>query len=152
MSSKATPKVEVDYIGDNEYLSPGKVKKIAAEVIRKHWQLPCDPPEDFKIDINVVSDSEIKGINKEYLNRNRPTDVIAFSLLEGEKIPEEDVPIIGQIVISKEAARRQAARYNHSVEEEMSLLLIHGLLHVAGWKEGREIQRCQEIIKLQTQT
>lgn len=140
-------KVEVNYIGDNEYLSPRKVKKIAAEVIQKHWQLQCGPPEGFKLDINVISDAEIKKINKEYLNRNRPTDVIAFSLQEGEKIPEEDTPLIGQIVISKEAAERQAAEYNHPVEEEMTILLIHGLLHVAGWKEGKDIQRCQEIIK-----
>ncbi|MFW6135135.1 MAG: rRNA maturation RNase YbeY [Elusimicrobiota bacterium] len=115
-------------------------------VIKNYWKISSKPPEKYKIDINVMPDSEIKKVNKKYLNRDRPTDVIAFSLQEGEEIPEE-IPLIGQIVISKHAAQRQAPQYNHSTQEEMELLLIHGLLHVAGWEEGEKIQKCQEEIK-----
>jgi probable rRNA maturation factor len=144
-------KVSVNYIGDDEYLDPDQVDLAAEKVIKKHWKLPGSPPEEFKVDINIVTDPEIKEINREYLNKDRPTDVISFSLMEGEEIPVEEKPLIGQVIISKDAARRQAAEYNHSVEDEMLILVIHGLLHVAGWEEGKEIQKCQETIKDQIQ-
>lgn len=140
-------KSEINYIGDNDWLDTKMVSNTAIKVIKNHWKLPGKPPEEFKLDINVVSDSEIKKINKEYLKRNRATDVIAFSLEEGEYVPESNVPLIGQIIISRDAAKRQAKDYNHSIKNEMTILLIHGLLHVAGWKEGVEIQSWQEKIK-----
>ncbi|MFC2062027.1 rRNA maturation RNase YbeY [Elusimicrobiota bacterium] len=142
-------KSEVNYIGDDTYLDKEKVTDIAHIVIGNYWKFKERPPERFKLDINVVTDNEIREINKEYLKRDRPTDVIAFSLNEGEEVPEADIPLIGQIVISKDAAQRQAGDYNHSVSDEMAVLLIHGLLHVAGWEEGEEIQECQKKIKEQ---
>ncbi len=142
---------EINYIGDDEYLCLPRVEEIVLNVIGNNWRLSRVPPASFKIDINIVSDKEIKEVNKKYLNSDRPTDVIAFSLEEGEKMPGEKVPLIGQILISREAAYRQAAEYGHSVKDEMTILLIHGLLHVAGWPEGEEIQKCQEIIRKKIQ-
>ena len=143
-------KIQVYYGGDNT-LTSKKVSSIAQEVIKSYWRLPCDAPEVFKVDINVVPDKEMQEINHKYLNRNKPTDVIAFSLQEGEATPVEDVPLIGQIVISKDTAAHQARELGHTMEEEMTVLLIHGLLHIAGWEEGDEIQKCQETIKKQFQ-
>ena len=95
-----------------------------------------------------MNDGKIRAINKKYLQKNHPTDVIAFALEEGEWTPD-DIPLIGQIVISRDAVRRQAKLHNHSTKDEMTILLIHGLLHIAGWKEDREIKKCQEKIKNQ---
>lgn len=139
--------IQVNYIGDKRYLNFNRVKDIAVDVIRNYWRLSGSPPEEFKIDINVVSDKKIRDINRRYLNRDYPTDVIAFSLNEGELVPGESVPLLGQVIISRDSAKRQAPEYGHSVREEMEILLIHGLLHVVGWKEGCEIQRCQKTIK-----
>ncbi len=133
-------KNEVNYIGDTKYLKQKEVEKTAIEVIKNYWRFSCAPPDVFKLDINVVTDSEIKEINQKYLDRDCPTDVIAFSFSEGEKMPEKEIPVIGQIIISKDAAKRQAVEYKHSIEKEMTILLVHGLLHVAGWEEGEEIQ------------
>ena len=59
----------VNYIGDdNGYLDSGEVADIAALVIGSYWRLRPDTPEEFIIDINVVSDSEIKKVNKVYLS------------------------------------------------------------------------------------
>ncbi|MFH1416609.1 MAG: rRNA maturation RNase YbeY [Elusimicrobiota bacterium] len=142
---------EINYIDNSEYLDPGKVSKISHEVICSHWKFPGKAPAEFKLDINVVSAEEITVINREYLGRDKPTDVIVFSFMEGEKTPIEKIPLIGQIIISRDAVRSQAVEYGNSESDEMLLLLIHGLLHVAGWPEGEEIKECQEKIKNRVQ-
>jgi probable rRNA maturation factor len=144
--------IQVNYVGDKSYLNQTKVELVAKEVLQNYWKLAEKLPSRCTLDINVVSDNKIKNINRDYLNRNRTTDVIAFSLMEGEGIPGESVPLLGQIVISRDAARRQAKQFGHPVKEEMTILLIHGLLHIAGWEEGKDIDRCQKKIRKILQT
>lgn len=132
---------------DTDLIPDGKVKKAAIYTVENYWKLSETSPRAYKLDINFVSNERITTINKKYLNRNRTTDVIAFSLEEGQKIPLPEKPVIGQIVISLDKAKEQASRMEHSVEEELLVLAIHGVLHVCGWEEGKEIQKCQEKIK-----
>ena len=81
----------------------------------------------------VVDDREIRRLNRRFLGKNRPTDVLAF----GVDVEEEGrAPLLGEIVISWETARRQARRLGHSLEEELSLLTIHGLLHLVGYDDS----------------
>lgn len=82
-----------------------------------------------------VDDREIRGLNRRFLGKNRPTDVLAFDVDE-----EGPVPLPGEIVISWETARRQAKRLGHSLEEELSLLTIHGLLHLVGYDDGAPLE------------
>lgn len=90
-----------------------------------------------EISVSLVSDEEIHDLNKAYRSVDRPTDVLSFSLLEGEddEFPElEDVSApIGDIVISIPTTVRQAADYGHSVEREFAFLLVHGFLHIMGY-------------------
>ena len=144
---RAGRKCQINYLGDNKYLDKKQVEKAACHVISSYWKLSGLPPKTFMLDINVISDKKIKSINKMYLNRDIVTDVIAFSLQEGVNVPEKESPLIGQVVISRDAAKRQSVFYKHGVKDEIFILLIHGLLHVAGWKEGKEIQKCQKLIK-----
>ncbi len=136
----------VNIKGAGSLLSVKKLEKISRIVIDTYWRLFIRPPLNFQVDVNLVSDNEIKEINRKFLGRDRPTDVIAFSLEEGEAFPREEVPLIGQIIISAETAKKQAGRYKNSFKEEIYLLIIHGLLHVAGWEEGEELQKCQDKI------
>ncbi|HBK85978.1 MAG TPA: rRNA maturation RNase YbeY, partial [Firmicutes bacterium] len=70
---------------------------------------------------------------------DRPTDVLSFSQLEGEELFDvRDVPILGDIVISMEQAQAQAVDYGHSLERELAFLLVHGLLHLAGYDHDEE--------------
>ncbi|MBN2407300.1 MAG: rRNA maturation RNase YbeY [Elusimicrobia bacterium] len=137
---------QINYVGDNKYLDKRSVCAVSGIVIGRYWKLSGRPPKKFKIDINVVTDNKIKRINREFLGRDRPTDVIAFSLQEGESVPEVGPPLIGQVIISRDAAERQARQLGHPVRKEMAVLLVHGLLHVAGWKEGAGLRKCQDKI------
>lgn len=80
----------------------------------------------------IVDDNYIKNLNNYYLQRNRPTNVISFTLSEGE-FGNINPQILGDIVISVETAYRDAVAGNIDLMDEMEFLLIHGLLHLVGY-------------------
>jgi len=92
---------------------------------------------DEKTEISVLftDDKFIRSLNNKYRGIDKSTDVLSFSLREGSvKIPEsESDKLLGDIIISVEAAQRQADNLNHSMEKELTVLLIHGLLHLTGY-------------------
>jgi len=83
----------------------------------------------------LTDDKFIRSLNNKYRGIDKPTDVLSFSLQEGAvKSPEvENDKLLGDIIISVETAQRQANNLNHSMERELTVLLIHGLLHLTGY-------------------
>jgi len=90
--------------------------------------------------IVLVDSEEIRRLNKEFLGRDRATDVLAFPL-GGEFISTKDM--VGEVVISVEDAARQAEDLEHKLNEELVLLVIHGLLHLAGYRDNDQEKRKQ---------
>ena len=84
-----------------------------------------------KVELSVVlvSDAQIRRLNKLYRNKDKPTDVLSFPI--GEKV--EGWLILGDIVISVDTAKRQAQELGYSLEEELKRLLVHGLVHLLGY-------------------
>ncbi len=76
-----------------------------------------------------------------------PTDVLAFSMHEG-RFPKVHPEILGDVVISLETASRQAKRYKHSLDKEIALLVVHGILHLLDYdhlkKKDKEKMRKRE--------
>jgi probable rRNA maturation factor len=87
--------------------------------------------DDVELSIALVDDGAMKELNHSYRGKNRPTDVLAFAMREGE-LPDDD-GMLGDVVISVDTARRQAARNGRSLLDEMTMLLAHGLLHLLGY-------------------
>ncbi|MFC2048643.1 rRNA maturation RNase YbeY [Elusimicrobiota bacterium] len=137
---------QINYIGDNRYLKKQYVTEVTKKILPIYWKHNMKLPGKYILDINVFDDKRIRALNKKFLGRDKVTDVIAFSLIEGKAIPEGKLPLLGQIVISKETAIRQAKHLKHTIKKEMTILLIHGILHISGWQEGEEIRLCQEKI------
>ncbi len=88
--------------------------------------------EGCEISITFVDDARITDINREYLGRNHPTNVISFSMNEGE-FAEVNPAVLGDIILSTETAFRDAKSENLSPEDEIDYLLIHGVLHLLGY-------------------
>ena len=88
--------------------------------------------EDREISLTFVDDAGITGINKQYLDRDYPTNVIAFSMNEGE-FGDINPHILGDIIISTETAVRDAKAGDLSLEDEIDYLMIHGVLHLLGY-------------------
>lgn len=82
-------------------------------------------------DINIVfvGDKFIRKLNTTYLKHNWITDVISFPLVEGNKID-------GEIYINIEQSRRQAREYQSKYKAEIQRLIIHGVLHLIGFKDN----------------
>ena len=85
-----------------------------------------------EICITLVDDETIQDINKKYLSKDRSTNVISFSLHEGE-FGDINPETLGDVVISVETALRDADKGNLSFDEEIFFLIIHGLLHLLGY-------------------
>jgi probable rRNA maturation factor len=95
--------------------------------------------EKLEISITLVSDITIKKLNREYRKKNKATDVLSFAMREGE-FPEFGAAILGDIVVSVETAGRQAAEKGKAIQEEVTFLVIHGLLHLLGYDHQTDAQ------------
>ncbi|HEY9181464.1 MAG TPA: rRNA maturation RNase YbeY [Candidatus Baltobacteraceae bacterium] len=85
------------------------------------------------LSISLVDDGAIRELNREHRGKDKPTDVLSFPLYEaGEHGLGEEERLLGDIVISIDTARRQAADYDAPLQQEIYRLLIHGVLHVLG--------------------
>lgn len=94
-----------------------------------------------KISLVFVDDNAIKKINTKYLGHRRSTDVITF--------PIEVLPFLeAEIYINVKQARRQARQYRVSIANELTRLIVHGVLHAVGYDDRRTNQR-KEMIDLQ---
>ena len=108
--------------------------------------------QKWEISILLVDDLQITKLNESYLHRNGPTDVIAFSQLEGA-FSHLNNHLLGDVVISLETAQRQAQEDLTTLQDEIIFLLIHGTLHLLGYdhegtvKQAREMQAKQQEVK-----
>ena len=91
---------------------------------------------------------KIREINRDYRNKDAVTDVISFAFEEVEDVKYEDVRFLGEIYISYERCKEQAASFGHSVRREFSYLAVHGLLHLLGYdhmtEEDKKVMRALE--------
>jgi len=91
--------------------------------------------DGVELSVALVDDATIHSLNRDYRNKDRPTDVLAFAMREGEPLaalPEGQLEMLGDVIISVETATRQAERARRSLLDEVTMLLAHGLLHLLG--------------------
>ncbi|MGE6488391.1 rRNA maturation RNase YbeY [Paenisporosarcina sp. NPDC076898] len=144
----------LDLIDQTESLSTENLEMI--EKMLHHAAQAEGIESGSELSVTFVNNEEIQQINHEYRGKNVPTDVISFAmeeLGEGEMAIEvEGVPrMLGDIIISVERAKEQAADYGHSEERELGFLAIHGFLHLLGYDhmevdEEKEMTEKQEAI------
>jgi probable rRNA maturation factor len=84
-----------------------------------------------ELSIALVDDATIADLNARYRGKSRATDVLSFSLIEGEHA-DRGGNLLGDVVISVETAARQARRAHRGLDAEVARLLIHGTLHLMG--------------------
>jgi probable rRNA maturation factor len=110
---------------------------------------------DKEVSIMFVNDDKISRLNKFYLNKDKPTNVLSFSLQEGE-YSQINPHLLGDIVISVNTALKDAVKGGFSLEQEIDFLIIHGLLHLLGYNhentteaEARKMRiKEKELMKL----
>ncbi len=90
-----------------------------------------DSPE-AELSVLIVDDEQIAALNREYLQRSGPTNVIAFPMRSGE-FPRISPHLLGDVVISIQTAAREARGAQMHTSERLLQLLVHGILHLFGY-------------------
>lgn len=104
--------------------------------------------EEGEISLVVCDDSFMTGLNERYTQNDGPTDVLAFPMREGERLPQQDSHV-GDIVISIDTAERQSKELGTDLKQEFTVLFVHGLLHLLGYDHRTKDERMEmdEITK-----
>lgn len=101
-----------------------------------------ESPEGAEISVTFLDDAAIAALNVEWLDREGPTDVISFGLGSG--------PLVADIYVSVETARRNARRFGVEMHEELLRLVVHGVLHAVGYDHpADETRASSEMFVLQ---
>jgi len=109
--------------------------------------------KDREVSLLLTDDEGIREINRLYLNKNQPTNVISFAQQEGE-FKEISPFLLGDIIISVETASREAELGGLTLDDELTYLFVHGLLHLIGYnhedsssaEEKRMFDKTKEIL------
>ena len=101
-----------------------------------------------EVGILLTGDEEIASLNQQFRNKAKPTDVLSFPALQaqaGAKQPTRLRVLGGDIAISLETARTQAADYGHPLLTEVKVLILHGMLHLAGYDHESDNGRMERL-------
>jgi rRNA maturation RNase YbeY len=101
-----------------------------------------------EVSIVLDNDEKIRILNRNYRELDEPTDVLSFS--SGEINPDTGSRYLGDVVISFPRAKAQATEQGHSIKKEMATLIVHGLLHLAGYDHANASQE-KKFFSLQNQ-
>lgn len=106
----------------------------------------------FYMSIFLTNNEIIQGVNRDFREKDSPTDVISFAYHETEDFDIGPYDTLGDIVISLERVEEQAKDYNHSFEREFYYVLTHGVLHILGYdhleEEDKKLMREREELIL----
>jgi len=96
---------------------------------------------DADLTLVLTDDEQIRALDRTYLGKDSPTDVLAFPARETN--PETGRRYLGDIIISVPRAEAQSKAAGHSLNEELSLLVVHGVLHLLGFDHDGEDERAR---------
>ena len=109
------------------------IKKAVKETLTEEkFEYPAE------ISVSFVDNQKIHELNREYREKDRPTDVLSFPMWEKEELSDGSAldghaVTLGDIIISAEKAQAQAEEYGHSIEREITFLSVHSTLHLLGY-------------------
>lgn len=115
------------------------LEKLPLEELTRFVLAREDKPFNTEVSISFVTDEAIAELNEKYRGKTGPTDVLSFECdgvdddLSAMTLAEDPIFELGDVVIAPDVASRQTREFGTTFEEEISLLLVHGLLHLCGY-------------------
>lgn len=116
-----------------------------------------------EISLAIVGNGRMRKLNKMYRGKNRVTDVLSFGdkstipylakafprLKKGKEIkfiePPDGIKRLGEIILCYPQAKKQAKRLGHSLEKELTILLVHGILHLLGYEHEKDNEQAEKM-------
>jgi len=136
-------------------IAPAFVQRVARASLKRAVQAAFESTggeAGGELTLVITDDAQVKELNRIYRGVDASTDVLAFSSTNeaGTFVPSAEAACyLGDIVISYPRAFEQAAAYGHPVEEELLLLVVHGVLHLLGYDHERDSDR-EEMWRMQS--
>ncbi len=135
--------------GYEGYLKASWLQSVAEQVL-----VAQDAASKVELGLVVTNQEKVQQLNRSYLGKDEPTDVLAFSMLPEPLVtaeseasspfvqPPDGVLHLGEVIISYPQAVMQAGEHHHSVKREIAILIIHGVLHLLGYEHDKpEMER-----------
>ncbi|VEU60123.1 conserved hypothetical metalloprotease (plasmid) [Mesomycoplasma conjunctivae] len=122
----------------NKFLFEKEYKQIL-ENLAKEFGLN----QTVSVDVTITNNDEIQKLNKEYRNKDYPTDILSFGLEDWELFENMPIYPLGELVISHEKVEAQAQEFVHSIRREYCYLFAHGLIHLMGYDHETEVERAE---------
>jgi len=132
--------VEIVRRGAGKQFPSRRLKKVALTVLGLVEQ------ENVELSLALVGNAEMQKLNAEYRRMNHPTDVLSFPM--EEKLLQE-TRLLGDVIISVEQAAEQARERRRTLDEEMTTLLIHGIVHLLGYDHERSAKDARIMRRLE---
>jgi len=153
--NKMKKQVEINY----KYIEEKEeYNKIIIEVLTECFKEEELNDTPIYISITLTTLEEIKNINKEYRNIDKPTDVLSFPMFEKDELHELITKkkiflpdVLGDIIICIQKVKEQSIEYEHSFERELAYMLVHGFYHLMGYdhiteEDKKEMRKKEEVI------
>ena len=126
--------------GFEEYLETSWLKNVAEKVL-----VAQGADSRTELGLVIAGQEKVHQLNLSYLGEDEPTDVLAFSMLDGSPegdlapfiVPPDEIKHLGEVIVSYPQAVVQAEEHQHSVKREIAILLIHGILHLLGYDHDK---------------
>ena len=152
---------------DEKFLA--RIAEKVLKFVAKEKDLSGLLKKEVEISLAIVGEGRIRKLNKIYRGKNRVTDVLSFDnksvlpylakafprLKKGEDVffanPPDGVKRLGEIVICYPYAKKQARRAGHSLEKELTILLIHGILHLLGYEHTKSERQAEEMREIESE-
>jgi probable rRNA maturation factor len=122
--------IELQHETDIAGVDTHALERVAAHALAvEHVARPSE------VSLLIADDMTVRELNRQYRATDAPTDVLSFSQTEGEEfaLPEDASPHLGDVIISLDTARRQAAEASVPLQSELEHLVVHGILHLLGY-------------------
>ena len=136
--------MSLDIEGFDDLVNEEEIREYVQKVLEKEYE--SEAP--VYMSLLFTGNDEIQVINREYRDKDQPTDVISFAYHETEDFDIGPYDTLGDIVISLERVVEQAKEYNHSDKRELFYVLTHGILHLLGYdhieEEDKKEMRAKE--------
>ena len=142
--------MEINVLIDEELevcIDVGWLKKVAEQVL-----VAQGVSSNAELGLFIAGEERVRQLNRNYRGKDAPTDVLAFAMLPEQSaqgmtgtdfppfvIPPDGVLHLGEVIISYPQAVTQAEEHQHSVEKEVAILLIHGVLHLLGFEHNKPV-------------
>jgi probable rRNA maturation factor len=107
------------------------------------------PAERLEVSLLLTNDSQVQDLNRDYRGQDKPTNVLSFAALDADSpIPPDGPILLGDVIIARETAEREAADEDKTLAHHLSHLVVHGVLHLLGY-DHMEDDEAEEMESLE---